>query len=101
MPCGRSSASTGVSDDGAGLDADLAVEVAEVHPAAGGDAPLPLEGVRLAAALLRAGSSNKEIAGALQLSVATVSNHLQSIYRKLNVSSRREARLLARELGLQ
>jgi DNA-binding NarL/FixJ family response regulator len=43
---------------------------------------------REVAVQLRAGSSNKEIAGALQLSVATVSNHLQSIYRKLGVHDR-------------
>jgi DNA-binding NarL/FixJ family response regulator len=39
-------------------------------------------------ALVRAGSSNKEIASALRLSIATVSNHLQRIYRKLGVHDR-------------
>jgi DNA-binding NarL/FixJ family response regulator len=43
---------------------------------------------REVAVLLRAGSSNKEIAAALRLSVATVSNHLQSIFRKLGVHDR-------------
>jgi DNA-binding NarL/FixJ family response regulator len=38
--------------------------------------------------LLREGASNKEIAAALRLSVATVSNHLQSIYRKVGVHDR-------------
>ena len=44
----------------------------------------------LLASVLSVGASNKEIAGALQLSVATVSNHLQSIYRKFSVHGRVE-----------
>ena len=38
--------------------------------------------------LLLEGSSNKEMAVVLGLSVSTVSNHLQKIYRKLNVHDR-------------
>ena len=46
--------------------------------------------------LLGAGLSNPEIAGELVVSVNTIKTHLQSIYRKLGVNSRREARSLAR-----
>jgi len=41
--------------------------------------------------------SNKEIGKILYISEKTVKNHLNSIYRKLNVSSRREALIKARE----
>lgn len=46
--------------------------------------------------LLGAGLSNPEIAEELIVSVNTVKTHLQSIYRKLGVTSRREARTLLR-----
>jgi LuxR family transcriptional regulator, maltose regulon positive regulatory protein len=46
--------------------------------------------------LLGAGMSNPEIAEELVISVNTIKTHVQSIYRKLGVSSRREARALAR-----
>ena len=65
----------------------LAARAAAEQPSRGALAALTHR-EREVAALLRAGSSNKEIAGALQLSVATVSNHLQSIYRKLAVHDR-------------
>lgn len=45
---------------------------------------------------LRTSMTADEIATALHLSVATVKTHLQSIYRKLGVSSRREAVRIAR-----
>jgi LuxR family transcriptional regulator, maltose regulon positive regulatory protein len=50
--------------------------------------------------LLVAGMSNSEIAGELVVSNNTVKTHVKSIYRKLSVSSRDEAREMARELKL-
>lgn len=42
------------------------------------------------AALAAAGRSDREVAGALNLSVRTVQSHLARIYRKLGVHSRRD-----------
>jgi DNA-binding NarL/FixJ family response regulator len=42
------------------------------------------------AAMAAAGSSSRDIAAALFLSVRTVDNHLQSIYSKLGVTSREQ-----------
>ena len=50
--------------------------------------------------LLAGGLSNPEIARELFVSRNTVKTQVQSIYRKLNVHSRDEARLVARELDL-
>jgi LuxR family maltose regulon positive regulatory protein len=50
--------------------------------------------------LLAAGLSNPEIAQQLIVSVNTVKTQVQSIYRKLNITSRTEARLAARQLKL-
>jgi LuxR family maltose regulon positive regulatory protein len=50
--------------------------------------------------LLAAGRSNPEIAEALVVSVNTVKTQVQSIYRKLNVNNRWEAREAARHLKL-
>ena len=50
--------------------------------------------------LLAAGRSNPEIAQELIVSVNTVKTQVQSIYRKLNVKSRWEARDVARNLKL-
>lgn len=44
--------------------------------------------------------SNREIAADVHLSVNTVKTHLKAVYRKLGVTSRREAVLRARTLGL-
>lgn len=49
---------------------------------------------------LSSGSSNKEIAEALFISEKTVKSHLNSIFRKLNVSRRLEAILYAINRGL-
>ena len=43
---------------------------------------------------------NKEIAGLLYISPATVKRHTVSIYSKLGVGGRREASIVARELGI-
>lgn len=51
-------------------------------------------------ALLGRGMSNKEIAGALDCSVKTVKNHLNSMFQKLNVSNRTEAVVKGIDLGL-
>jgi LuxR family transcriptional regulator, maltose regulon positive regulatory protein len=50
--------------------------------------------------LLVAGRSNAEIASELVVSNNTVKTHVKSIYRKLNVKSRDEARQVTRELKL-
>ncbi len=50
--------------------------------------------------LLAAGRSNPEIAGELIVSINTVKTQTQSIYRKLNVNSRKEAREVARQINL-
>ena len=41
------------------------------------------------------GMSNKEIASVLHISERTVKNHLSNIFRKLNVSDRTQAAILA------
>ena len=51
--------------------------------------------------LLVAGLSNADIAQELVVSTNTIKTHVKSIYRKLNVNSREEARGVARELRLQ
>lgn len=50
--------------------------------------------------LIVAGSSNKEIAEQLVVSIWTVKSHMSKILRKLNVSTRTQAAARARELGL-
>ena len=50
--------------------------------------------------LLVAGLSNADIAKELVVSTNTIKTHVKSIYRKLNVNSREEAREMARELKL-
>ena len=50
--------------------------------------------------LLVAGLSNADMARELVVSANTIKSHVKSIYRKLNVSSRDEARQAARELKL-
>lgn len=50
--------------------------------------------------LMARGSSNKEIALALDVAVGTVKNHITNIFAKLDVGSRTHAALKAREHGL-
>jgi LuxR family maltose regulon positive regulatory protein len=50
--------------------------------------------------LLVAGLSNADISRELVVSTNTVKTHVKSIYRKLTVNSREEAREVARELKL-
>jgi LuxR family maltose regulon positive regulatory protein len=50
--------------------------------------------------LLAAGLSNPEIARELVVSVNTIRSQVRSIYRKLSVSGRAEARQAARQLNL-
>ena len=45
-------------------------------------------------------SSNDEIAARYYVSVNTIKSHLKHLYRKLEVSNRREAVRRGRELGL-
>ena len=61
--------------------------------------PLSQQEVRVLR-LLVAGRSNGEIASELVVSTNTVKTHVKSIYRKLNVRSRQEVRLVAKELKL-
>ena len=51
-------------------------------------------------ALLGAGRRNHAIAAELHLSPKTISNHLTAVFAKLQVASREEAIVLARESGL-
>ncbi len=47
------------------------------------------------------GSSNKEIARALDLQVVTVKLHVRGVCRKLNAKNRTQAALTAREMGIK
>ena len=69
-------------------------ELARIGGRAGGGGLTPAE--RRVAELASRGSSNKEIAAALFISVHTVEVHLSRVYAKLGVHSRAR---LARELG--
>ena len=50
--------------------------------------------------LVAQGSSDKEIAASLSISIYTVKSHLRNILSKLQVNSRREAARLAKDKGL-
>lgn len=47
------------------------------------------------------GVSNKEIASALNLQIVTVKLHVRGVCRKLGVSNRTQAALMAREMGIK
>ena len=72
---------------------------AQQAPAPVGVEPLT-ERERSVLAYLPTLSSNQEIAGALDISVNTVKQHLKSINRKLGVNSRRDAVRVAGRLDL-
>jgi LuxR family transcriptional regulator, maltose regulon positive regulatory protein len=69
-----------------------------------GDGPAPAEALTErelgVLRLLPSGLSQREIGGALYVSLNTVKSHSRSIYRKLNVETRDEAVARARSLGL-
>ena len=50
--------------------------------------------------LIAAGLSNREIAEELVVAISTVKTHIRNIYGKLDVSSRTQALVKARELKL-
>lgn len=81
---------------------DRALVIAEGSaPPPGPRALVPLtERERAVLSYLPTMGSNAEIAAALSVSENTVKQHLKSIYRKLTVSSRREAVRVARDAGL-
>jgi LuxR family transcriptional regulator, maltose regulon positive regulatory protein len=71
------------------------------RPAASDQADFPLTGSELAVLrFLPSHMTNQEIAEALFLSINTVKTHLRSAYRKLGVSSRRQAIARGRRLDL-
>jgi DNA-binding NarL/FixJ family response regulator len=78
--------------------AALSVLVGRVQPAEEPAAAHPLTAKELS--LLAKGLPNREIAGTLVVSMATVKSHLAHIYEKLAVNSRQEAVGRAIELGL-
>jgi putative nucleotidyltransferase with HDIG domain len=85
-----------------GLDADALTDVLCAVPTAErrSSAPCPLTGGehRVVSELAK-GRVYKEIAAELNLSVSTVRTHLYNTYRKLGVSDRAQAILLAKENG--
>jgi two-component system NarL family response regulator len=81
--------------------AALSVLVGRVQPAEEPAAAHPLTAKELEVlSLLAKGLPNREIAGTLVVSMATVKSHLAHIYEKLAVNSRQEAVGRAIELGL-
>lgn len=91
----------GLRDGGAPLVAEL---LAELPAARAPGAPQPRESLsereRAVLRLMPTILANSEIASELFVSVNTVKTHVRSIYRKLDVGSRRDAVARAREVGL-
>jgi LuxR family maltose regulon positive regulatory protein len=73
-------------------------------PVAGTHSPIQIEALSQqeirVLRLLAAGLSNADIARELVVTTNTIKTHVKSIYRKLSVSSRKEAREVARGLKL-
>lgn len=65
------------------------------------DAPALTEREREILSMIAAGSTNREIAGALFLSPYTVKEHTSALYRKLGARNRAEAVQLSQRLGLR
>jgi LuxR family maltose regulon positive regulatory protein len=74
-------------------------EIAPSSGSMGGIEPLSDQEQRVLR-LLGEGLTNPEIARELVVSLNTVKTHVKSIYRKLNLGNRREARQAARQLNL-
>lgn len=51
--------------------------------------------------LVATGMLDKEIAHELTVSIKTVQNHMEKIYRKLGVSNRTEAAIIAKKIGIE
>ncbi len=77
-----------------------------VHHVARGSRPAPAGATELTSRerevliLLARGRSNKEIAQALRVVEGTIKNHLTSTFAKLGVTTRLEAAMVARDMGL-
>ncbi|WP_300160888.1 response regulator transcription factor [Solidesulfovibrio sp.] len=79
---------------------NLSADVETEPPAPGRDLDSLTHREKQILKLVSEGKNNKEISDALYLSVQTVKTHVKNIFKKLNVSSRFEAAILARESGL-
>ncbi|HEX3002679.1 MAG TPA: LuxR C-terminal-related transcriptional regulator [Angustibacter sp.] len=76
------------------------LDLLQQPPVAAPDVPSLTERELSTLRLLPTMMTNAEIAEAQFVSVNTVKSHLKSLYRKLGVAGRREAVVIARELGL-
>jgi LuxR family maltose regulon positive regulatory protein len=91
----------GLRDASAPLLAELLDALPAAREEAGPGPSEPLsERERAVLRLMATILPNSEIAGELFVSVNTVKTHVRSIYRKLDVGSRREAVARARDVGL-
>jgi LuxR family maltose regulon positive regulatory protein len=84
-----------LSDDSGGVSQVSQTEI-EALSASASISPREQEVLRL----MSAGYSNREMAGKLSISESTVKTHVGNIYSKLNVNSRVQAILYAKELKL-
>lgn len=82
------------------LAASLVGEVAPLERDGGADTPLLTLREREILAFLAEGRSNREIAAALYVTLATVKSHVAHVYAKLGASNRNEVLGRAIELGL-
>lgn len=86
----------------------MATDVDELYPAFNGDLinkgisnPYDLTERELdVLSLISEGMSNKDVAMKLYISVGTVKWHLNNLYGKMNVKSRYEAIVIAKEKGI-